>query len=217
MKHLAFIPARSGSKGIKFKNRKLLKHTINFLSNLKWIDDVIVSTDDEYIKKKIVDTNYIYLPRKKKLCGDNVSIKAVMEDFIKSDIVSEDSVIWLFYLTIPIKIKKDFDNAKKIIEKKSINSLISFIPAKTHPFSCWRFNNGKTEQYLKNDIFRRQNLPLAYTHHHYLCAFKPKILTKLNNELIYKDTKPIFFKKTTNKKFIEIDHLKDLNLFKSIN
>lgn len=65
MKHLAFIPARSGSKGIKFKNRRLPKHTINFLSISRWIDDVIVPTDDEYIEKKIVDTNYIYLPRKK--------------------------------------------------------------------------------------------------------------------------------------------------------
>ena len=47
-KHVAFIPARKGSKGFKFKNRILFSHTANFINQIDWFDEVIVSTDDHF-------------------------------------------------------------------------------------------------------------------------------------------------------------------------
>ena len=54
---LGLIPARSGSKGIKNKNTKdfmgipLIGHTIQVSKKINYIDELIVSTDDERIKE----------------------------------------------------------------------------------------------------------------------------------------------------------------------
>ena len=54
-KILAIIPARSGSKGIKNKNIKLLNqkplidYTIDFAKKSKYIDKIVISTNDKFI------------------------------------------------------------------------------------------------------------------------------------------------------------------------
>ena len=45
---------------------------------------------------------------------------------------------------------------------------------------------------IKNDIYRRQALPSAWTHHHYVCCFKVSEIDKFNNELLNSETYPIF-------------------------
>tara|TARA_B100001057_G_scaffold221315_2_gene221710 strand:+ start:161 stop:814 length:654 start_codon:yes stop_codon:yes gene_type:complete len=215
MKHIAFIPARLGSKGLKYKNRKLFNYTALFLNKIKWIDEVVVSSDDPYIKKLALKNNFLFHKRIKKLSGPKSSIKSVLEDFVAKSNFSKEFIIWLFYLTIPIRDLKDFNKAKKIIERKNNDSLISLIPAMTHPFSCWYLKNNKMCQFVTNNEYRRQDLPSAYSHHHYLCSFKIKVLPRLNNELIYHNTYPIIINKKSNK-LLEIDILKDFILFKDL-
>ena len=59
MKVVAIIPAREGSLRLPKKNRKkllglpLIYWSINFAKKLKFIDDIIVSTNDKVIIKKI--------------------------------------------------------------------------------------------------------------------------------------------------------------------
>ena len=215
MKHIAFIPARLGSKGLKYKNRKLFNYTSSFLNKIKWMDEVVVSSDDLHIKKLALKNSYQFHKRIKKFSGAKSSIKSVLEDFISKNDFSEDITIWLFYLTIPIRDFQDFNKAKKIIESRNKDSLISLIPATTHPFNCWYLKNKKIFQYVTNDEYRRQDLPSAYYHHHYLCCFKIKAFPKLNNELIYDNTYPVILKKKTNK-ILEIDNIKDFILFKDL-
>ena len=55
---LAVVPARGGSKGIKYKNlrkikgKSLIEITGNFIRNLKFVDKAVVSTDHKLIAKK---------------------------------------------------------------------------------------------------------------------------------------------------------------------
>ena len=60
------IPARKGSKGLPFKNRKLLHHTLNTLPS-DVLSQVIVSTDDEFIINECVSRDVRYLKRSAEL------------------------------------------------------------------------------------------------------------------------------------------------------
>ena len=129
-----------------------------------------------------------------------------MEEVIQKKNFNKSTVVWLIYLTLPIKKMKDFKYAHKLTKKKNFLSLISFRKVLTHPFDCWIINK-KLKKFVKNDVFRRQDKPKMYEHHHYLCAFKVNELKKLNSELINQNTTPIIMKEGNN--FLEIDTKQD--------
>jgi CMP-N-acetylneuraminic acid synthetase len=83
--------------------------------------------------------------------------------------------------------------------------------------SCWYLKKNRPLQYIQNNLYRRQDFPEAYSHHHYICGFNLKYLKKLNNELIFRNTFPIILNDKTSKKLIEIDTLEQLKKFKKIN
>ena len=74
-KHVAFIPARKGSKGFKFKNRILFSHTANFINQIDWFDEVIVSTDDPVINELASQNGYSVHVRPESLASDDVSLR----------------------------------------------------------------------------------------------------------------------------------------------
>ena len=96
MKNVAFIFARKGSKRIKNKNTKLLNgkplisYTLNFVKNIKYIDEVVVSTDDNkiinYCKKNGVKN---IISRPKSLASDTAkefhAWKHGIKEFLKKN------------------------------------------------------------------------------------------------------------------------------------
>ena len=218
-KHFAIIPARAGSVGLPKKNQILFDSTANFLKNLNWINETIVTSDDKVILDKAILNNFKEYKRSNYLSGSSISIKSVFKDLIDTLNFTEDCILWLFYLPIVYKNLTDFQNAKKIIEKNSIKSLCSFVPSKTHPFNTWVYDkkNRKINQFIKNDIFRRQDLPPAWMHYHYICCFKVSEIDKLNNELINSETYPIFLSEEYSKNLVEIDTLEDLERWSQVN
>ena len=82
---------------------------------------------------------------------------------------------------------------------------IPFVPANSHPYNCWIYENNKLKQYILNNVFRRQDLPDAWELYHYLCCFKISELSSLDSQLINKKTFPIFLNKKTADKLIEVD------------
>ena len=75
----------------------------------------------------------------------------------------------------------------------------------------------KINQYIKNDFYRRQDLPSAWIHYHYVCCFKVSEIDKLNNELLNTETYPFFLSKEYAKNLIEIDTPEDLEKWKQAN
>ena len=136
-----------------------------------------------------------------------------VRDKIKPD---PSDKIWLIYLTIPYKNKKDFLNVKKISEKKKFKSLLSFREVITHPFDCWVIK-PKLKQIIKNKFFRRQDKPNVYEHYHYLSCFKVSELKKLNDELINKNTEPYLITGNAKYKINEIDCKFDLQYYRLLN
>lgn len=215
-KHIALIPARKGSVGFKFKNRLFFDRTADFLDSITWFDNVIVSSNDSDILDKASKRDYLIHHRSNNLSDSNTSIKAVMKNVIDDMEVSTETYIWLFYLPILYKNKTDFDNLKIIILDQSANSFCSFIPAEAHPFNCWMYNKKKLKQYIANDLYRRQDLPEAWMHYHYLCAFKAEEIDSLNSELISENTYPIFLDEKTSDMLVEVDTPKDYEKWKRI-
>ncbi|MAJ45230.1 MAG: hypothetical protein CMF96_10875 [Candidatus Marinimicrobia bacterium] len=205
--HIAFIPARKGSKGFPGKNSKLFVFTANFIKKSKLFDRVIVSTNDEAVKRKATISNFEIHNRKNKYSTSTSSIKSSILSAINELNINENDIIWLFYIPIIYKDLVDFKKAKKIISKKNVNSLLSFVKDNIHPYHFWKFDRNKKtiKQYFKNNIYRRQDLPAAFRYYHYLCCFKVKEVKNLNEELINNKTFPLILDLKTSDKLIEVD------------
>ena len=218
-RHIAVIPAREGSIGFPQKNQIFFDTTANFLDNISWIDEIIVNSNDSVVLDKARSRNYKIYVRPEILSGAEVSIKSVFTNLINSKNIEKNDIIWLFYLPILFKNNLDFEKAKTIIEQSDVKSLCTFIPVKSHPFNAWKYDekNKKISQYIKNDFYRRQDLPQAWIHYHYVCCFKASEIDKLNNELLNTQTYPVFLSKEYAKNLIEIDTPEDLEKWKQVN
>lgn len=132
----AIIPARSGSKGfknkniIKFLNKPLLVHSINFAKKLKFVDKVILSTDSKKYKK-IGEKNGAEVPflRSKKASSSHSMEEDVLEDLrknlTKQKIIPPDYVLWL-RPTCPLRNLKNYYEAyKKFIKSRKSVCIVS--------------------------------------------------------------------------------------------
>jgi CMP-N-acetylneuraminic acid synthetase len=205
---IAIIPARKNSKGLKLKNRLLFDYTEKFLKKIKWFDEIIFASDDDYFISKCKKANFFFYKRNKKNAKDDSSIKSLMQEVSKELNLDQETILWLFYLTIPDRKLSDFKALKSTTKENQFLSAMSFLPSQTHPYDCWIINK-KLKKFIKNDVYRRQDKIKLFEHHHYLCAFKVKELNKLNSELINSNTYPLIL----NKKIIEVDTKEDLNKF----
>lgn len=167
-KFLAIIPARSGSKGIKNKNIKLLKnkplmsYTIEAAKESEVFDDIIVSTDSE--EYKIIAQQYgakVPFLRDISLSGD----------FSKTEDVIVDTIINLekmgkkydyFVLLQPTSPLRNFKHIKEAIDlmlDEKLNSVISVCEV-DHPLQiCNTLKENKSMYNFiskKNDTLRQE-------------------------------------------------------------
>ena len=202
------IPARKGSKGFPKKNRKLLDFTIKEIPK-KNLENVIVTTDDQYIIKKLKITKIKILDRNKKLSKDTTSIKDVMLDVVKKFEMDSNDKIVMLYLTSP---KRRFSDIKKILnyyERKKTKSLTCCVETKSNPFLCFfQLKNNKGQQIIKHDLYRRQDYPKCFEMRHFVVIFEVNEIPKLNNNMYNKHT--TFYK---IKDDIDIDYESDLKKF----
>ncbi len=211
--HIALIPARKGSSGFKNKNSKFFQLTANFVKKMSFIDKVYVTTNDPLVAKKARKEKFLVFQRSEKYAKSNISIKDTVLEFCNNNLLEKNVFIWLLYIPIVNRNIKDFNFAKKILEKKKYKSLMTFFKSDSHPYNCWQINkNNKIKKYIKNNIFRRQDLPKSYEHHHYICVFQPKDLKHMNDELISKNTYPL---KNIKKSIYEIDTYNDYKKWKN--
>ena len=175
MKILGLIPARGGSEGIPRKNikklcdRPLIDYTISASLKSKYLNDVIVSTDDQEIasiSKRLGATVPFMRP---KVLGSNNSptidtVIHALEQMAKKKY--RYKYVCLLQPTNPL-IKTEIINKsiEKII-KSNNDSLISVreIPNKYNPYWAFKKNNKKSLELVLGDkiISRRQDLPVTY-------------------------------------------------------
>ncbi|MEJ8552660.1 acylneuraminate cytidylyltransferase family protein [Tepidibacter sp. Z1-5] len=170
---LGIIPARGGSKGIPRKNivningKPLIQYTIDESKNSKYLDRIVVSTDDDEIadisKKCGAEVPVL---RPKELATDKAkTIDAVIYTIEKlKNHNSEYDYVVLLQPTQPLKKSWHIDEAIVKIVDSDRESLVSISKAKEHPILMRTLeDNGEVKKLIKvNSTIRRQDFPLVY-------------------------------------------------------
>ncbi len=202
------IPARAGSKGLPFKNRKLFKHAANIIPDIMKHKTYVV-TDDEEIKKMALTAGFKVLHRPDCLSRDETSTKAVMQHTVEQLNLKNETVVML-YLTYPERTWQDVNNAISTYKSNDLRSLLCKKSLRTSPFLMLKSEPGnRGSQLFYHNLYRRQDYPECFEISHFISIFNSDELFKLNNNLYSSDT---YFMEISEKT-IDVDEKKDLDRF----
>ena len=162
MKILAVIPARAGSKGIPNKNIRIISgHPLIYYSiknalSSTLITDVIVSTDSPEVKIIAKQMGAKVKWRDEDLCGDAVTLDAVIADAVPKD--EQWDYVVTMQPTSPTLRVSTLDQAIQYSIENNYDTVISAINA---PHLSWGEKDGKkVPNYTKR--LNRQYLPPCY-------------------------------------------------------
>ena len=162
MKILAVIPARAGSKGIPNKNIRiigghpLVYYAIKNALSSSYITDVIVSTDSDQVRIIGNQMGAKVKWRDESLCGDAVTLDAVIADSVPQD--EEWDYVVTMQPTSPTLRVETLDAAIKYAIEEDLDTLISAINA---PHLSWGEKDGKKVPNYTERL-NRQYLPPCY-------------------------------------------------------
>ena len=159
---LAIIPARGGSKRVPRKNLKLINeiplvgHAINHAKDSKYINEIIVSTDDAEIAEvsqsfgaRVIDRPEEYRHDNTIMEADNILCQVVQDLEAKGEKID---IIILLYPTAPLRPVKKIDEAIELIINQQYDSVLSLVPDQGY---FWRLN--KDSEDLKPYNYDPQN------------------------------------------------------------
>lgn len=223
---LAVIPARGGSKGLPGKNIKklcgkpLIAWSIEQAKNSKYLDKIIVSTDDKNIAE-VAKEHGAEVPflRPSELAKDGTPIiDALIHlfNYLKEQKLNYD-ILGLLEPTSPLRKKGDVDNAVKILvdNYERADSVISL--GEVHlenPYVMKVVENDYLKKLIpdSNNIIRRQDYPKTYFPYGVFYGVKVKAL--LSYKTFYTDRSiPYFIERWQN---YELDDIFDFLCIESI-
>ena len=162
MNILAVIPARAGSKGIPNKNIRiigdhpLIYYSIRNAKESNYITEIIVSTDSPEVRIIANQMGVKVHWRDKSLCGDAVTLDAVIADAVPRD-QQWDYIITMQPTSPTLKVET-LDAAIKYAIEYDLDTVISAINA---PHLSWGVRDGKkVPNYVER--LNRQYLPPCY-------------------------------------------------------
>ncbi|QNM85771.1 acylneuraminate cytidylyltransferase family protein [Polaribacter pectinis] len=218
-KILGIIPARGGSKGVPNKNIKklngkpLIQYTSEIALKSKYLNRVIVSTDDANIAEisKLVGVEVPFM-RPDNLAQDTSPTLPVIKhalNFYKNLGIEFDAVC-LLQVTSPIRTLDFLNNCLGKFIESDLDSLISVLDVPHHLNPHWTFKenvhgNLSISTGEKNIISRRQDLPNAYYRDGSVYLTKTEVI--LNQNSLYGDKIGYFVNPTKDN--VNIDTLED--------
>ncbi len=201
------IPARKNSKGLPFKNRKLINYTLNSLPK-KINTHVLLTTDDE----KLIEVGSQYgiqcISRDPGLALDETSTKSVIVDLKNQGYITDNDIVIMLYLTYPQRTWSNICSAFDFFIDKNAESLLCQKElSSTHPY-LYLLNNGEFmgKQLVKHDLYRRQDYPKVFEISHFISIFYGREIVNLNNNLYNDNT--VFYPIDN---IIDVDTQKDLD------
>lgn len=178
MRILAVIPARAGSKGIPNKNIRIInEHPLVYYSiknalTSTLITDVIITTDSDQVRIMGQQMGAQVKWRDESLCGDDITLDAVIEDAIPKEI--EWDYVISMQPTSPTLRVETLDSAIEYAIKNDLDTVISVI---NKPHLTWGEKNGKkVPNYVER--LNRQYLPPCYFETGAFVISKASVVTK---------------------------------------
>lgn len=190
MKHevLGIIPARGGSKGIPHKNIKdmlgkpLIAYTIEKAKRSKYLDRLIVSTDDSEIAD--VARSYgaeVPFLRPAELASDSSrAIDTIRHDLVAMEDLDGKLYEYIVYLepTSPNRSTEDINRAVELFLDSDADSLASVVEAtQYHPILMKTIENGYLKPIYKQEpegMPRQEYTPKAYMRNGCVYVFRRK-------------------------------------------
>lgn len=170
-KILGIIPARKGSKSVINKNfiklggKELVRHTIDAGNKSKFLDRLIISTDDIKKFKKFKKNCDIPFKRPDKYSGDKATTVSVVTHALNYLIAKKEYYDYVVVLqpTNPFRKSSDIDNSIKTIINNKKNCLISVVKVKAnHPSRMYKIDKNNIMKSIASnkdgETKRRQDL-----------------------------------------------------------
>jgi N-acylneuraminate cytidylyltransferase len=161
-KIIAFIPIRGGSKSIPLKNIKLfcgkplVYWNIYSLQNSEKVNEIIVATDSDEIKKTVNEFHFdkvkIY-ERSIENATDTASTESVMLEYINQTHLSADTIFLLVQATSPLTEAKHFDEGLDVYFRGEYDSILTCV--RNYRF-LWNVD-GTSKNYDYKNRPRRQD------------------------------------------------------------
>ena len=187
-KILAIIPARGGSKRVPKKNIRLLTgkpliaYTIETALKSRYLNRIVVSTEDEEIARISKKYGAEVIKRPKILAADKAktveAVFHVLKVLTRKKYIPD--LIILLQPTSPLRTVDDIDKAINIFLQNKCESVVSVCEMEPSPYRFF----GIKEKYLKlilgrkNLLKRSQDLPKIYVINGALYISTPKIIRK---------------------------------------
>jgi CMP-N-acetylneuraminic acid synthetase len=202
------IPARRNSKGLPFKNRKLITYTLDNLPK-HILADTILTTDDEKLLEIGLDYGVKCLNRNPTLALDKTSTKEVILDLKYQGVITDEDIVVMLYLTYPQRNWLDITKALQFFNEEGAKSLLCRKELNgTHPYLyLLEVNDFMGRQLVPHNLYRRQDYPKVFEISHFISIFKVFELVNLNNNLYNNET--VFYPIDD---IIDVDTQKDLDI-----
>ena len=168
-KFLAIIPARGGSKRLPKKNIKdlvgkpLIAWTIQAALNSKYIDQIVVTSDDDKIIKIAQTMGVKTIKRPDELATDTATTFEVVKHTIENS--NKYDFVILLQPTSPLRCEFHINEAIKLLDEKKSDAVISVCEVDHSPLWCNILpENGSMSNFLRNirESTRSQDLPIYY-------------------------------------------------------
>jgi CMP-N-acetylneuraminic acid synthetase len=133
-KILAIIPARGGSKGIPYKNIKplngvpLLEYAVIEAEKSKYIDRLVVSTEDSKIAAVAEHRGVEVIKRPLELAEDSTRMEPVLQqvlDYLKNNDNYRPDIVLLLQPTSPLRLVEHIDSAVEKFLDNDFDTLLS--------------------------------------------------------------------------------------------
>jgi N-acylneuraminate cytidylyltransferase len=166
---LAVIPARGGSKGVPGKNVRLLAGkpligwTIEQAAQSRYIDRVIVSSEDEEICQVAKESGAeVPFVRPLALATDTATGVDVLCHAVENAGADYDYVV-LLQPTSPLRESTDIDEAIELCIEKAVTSVVSVAEATKSPYWMYQMKvGGGLIPFVEDAATNRQQLPQSY-------------------------------------------------------